>query len=184
MDHLMYERFTDRARKVMQLANQEAQRFNHEYIGTEHILLGLAKEGSGTAANALKNLNIDLRRIRAAIEASAVPGPDMVTMGKLPQDISAKRAVEHAMTESRLMGHNYVGTEHVLIGLAVEPCVASTVLASLGASLAAIRKEIGELLKSHPEPDPVALLKSDNDRLRLVLLKVSADISNALQVKS
>src|ERR671924_592295 len=81
----MYERFTDRARKVMQLANQEAQRFNHEYIGTEHILLGLVKEGSGVAANVLKNLDVDLRKIRVEVEKIVQSGPDMVTMGKLPQ---------------------------------------------------------------------------------------------------
>ncbi len=80
----MYERFTDRARKVMQLANQEAQRFNHEYIGTEHILLGLVKEGSGVAANVLKNLDVDLRKIRMEVEKIVQAGPDMVTMGKLP----------------------------------------------------------------------------------------------------
>src|SRR5246500_3453862 len=84
-DWPMYERFTDRARKVMQLANQEAQRFNHEYIGTEHILLGLVKEGTGVAANVLKNLDIDLRKIRLEVEKIVQAGPDMVTMGKLPQ---------------------------------------------------------------------------------------------------
>ena len=79
----MYERFTDRARKVMQLANQEAQRFNHEYIGTEHILLGLVKEGSGVAANVLKNLDVDLRKIRLEVEKLVQSGPEMVTIGKL-----------------------------------------------------------------------------------------------------
>ena len=78
----MYERFTDRARKVMQLANQEAQRFNHEYIGTEHILLGLVKEGSGVAANVLKNLEVDLRKIRLEVEKLVQSGPEMVTVGK------------------------------------------------------------------------------------------------------
>ena len=87
----MYERFTDRARKVMQLANQEAQRFNHEYIGTEHILLGLVKEGSGVAANVLKNLEVDLRKIRLEVEKIVQSGPDMVTMGKLPQTPRAKK---------------------------------------------------------------------------------------------
>ena len=86
----MYERFTDRARKVMQLANQEAQRFNHEYIGTEHVLLGLIKEGSGVAANVLKNLDIDLRKIRMEVEKLVQSGPDMVTTEEidrqLPQD--------------------------------------------------------------------------------------------------
>ena len=80
----MYERFTDRARKVMQLANGEAQRFNHEYIGTEHILLGLIQEGSGVAANVLKNLDISLLKVRQEIEKLVQPGLDVVTLGKLP----------------------------------------------------------------------------------------------------
>ena len=97
----MYERFTDRARKVMQLANQEAQRFNHEYIGTEHVLLGLIKEGSGVAANVLKNLDIDLRKIRMEVEKLVQSGPDMVTMGKLPQTPRAKKVIEYSMEEAR-----------------------------------------------------------------------------------
>ena len=113
----MYERFTDRARKVMQLANQEAQRFNHEYIGTEHVLLGLIKEGSGVAANVLKNLDVDLRKIRLEVEKLVQSGPDMVTMGKLPQTPRAKKVIEYAMEEARNLNHNYVGTEHILLGL-------------------------------------------------------------------
>ena len=97
----MYERFTDRARKVMQLANQEAQRFNHEYIGTEHVLLGLIKEGSGVAANVLKNLDVDLRKIRLEVEKLVQSGPDMVTMGKLPQTPRAKKVIEYSMEEAR-----------------------------------------------------------------------------------
>src|SRR6266436_2941066 len=98
----MYERFTDRARKVMQLANQEAQRFNHEYIGTEHILLGLVKEGSGVAANVLKNLDIDLRKIRLEVEKIVQSGPDMVTMGKLPQTPRAKKVIEYSIEDARI----------------------------------------------------------------------------------
>src|SRR5258707_3664274 len=97
----MYERFTDRARKVMQLANQEAQRFNHEYVGTEHILLGLIKEGSGVAAQVLKNLDVSLQKIRHEIEQIVVPGPDMVTMGKLPQTPKAKKVIEYAIPDAR-----------------------------------------------------------------------------------
>src|SRR6266568_4978639 len=92
----MYERFTDRARKVMQLANQEAQRFNHEYIGTEHILLGLIQEGSGVAANVLKNLDIDLRKVRAEVEKVVQASPDMAMLGKLPQTPRAKKVIEYA----------------------------------------------------------------------------------------
>ncbi|HEV3023255.1 MAG TPA: Clp protease N-terminal domain-containing protein, partial [Pirellulales bacterium] len=81
----MYERFTDRARMVMKLANQEAQRFNHDYVATEHVLLGLIKEGSGVAANVLKHFDLDLRTIRLEVEKLVLSGPDMVTKGKLPQ---------------------------------------------------------------------------------------------------
>ena len=139
----MYERFTDRARKVMQLANQEAQRFNHEYIGTEHILLGLIKEGSGVAAGALKNLGIDLRKIRLEVENVVKTGPDMVTMGKLPQTPRAKKVIEYSMEEARNLNHNYVGTEHLLLGLLREhEGVASQVLMNLGLKLEEVREEV------------------------------------------
>ena len=143
----MYERFTDRARKVMQLANQEAQRFNHEYIGTEHILLGLVKEGSGVAANVLKNLDIDLRKIRIEVEKIVQTGPDMVTMGKLPQTPRAKKVIEYAMEEARNLNHNYVGTEHLLLGLLREQeGVAAQVLMNLGMKLDDVRDEVLNLL--------------------------------------
>ena len=143
----MYERFTDRARKVMQLANQEAQRFNHEYIGTEHILLGLVKEGSGVAANVLKNLDVDLRKIRIEVEKIVQTGPDMVTMGKLPQTPRAKKVIEYAMDEARNLNHNYVGTEHLLLGLLREQeGVAAQVLMNLGLKLEDVRDEVLNLL--------------------------------------
>src|ERR1044072_6646806 len=113
----MYERFTDRARKVMQLANQEAQRFNHEYVGTEHVLLGLIKEGSGVAANVLMNLDVDLRKIRNDVEKIVQAGSDMLPMGKLPHTPRAKKVSEYAIEEARNLNHNYVGTEHLLLGL-------------------------------------------------------------------
>ena len=139
----MYERFTDRARKVMQLANQEAQRFNHEYIGTEHVLLGLIKEGSGVAANVLKNLDIDLRKIRMEVEKLVQSGPDMVTMGKLPQTPRAKKVIEYSMEEARNLNHNYVGTEHILLGLLREQeGVAAQVLMNLGLKLEDVREEV------------------------------------------
>ncbi len=143
----MYERFTDRARKVMQLANQEAQRFNHEYIGTEHILLGLVKEGSGVAANVLKNLNVNLRSIRLEVEKLVQSGPEMVTMGKLPQTPRAKKVIEYAMEEARNLNHNYVGTEHILLGLLREhEGVAAQVLMNLGLKLEDVREEVLNLL--------------------------------------
>ncbi len=150
----MYERFTDRARKVMQLANQEAQRFNHEYIGTEHILLGLVKEGSGVAANVLKNLDIDLRKIRLEVEKIVQSGPDMVTMGKLPQTPRAKKVIEYSIEEARNLNHNYVGTEHLLLGLLREQeGVAAQVLMNLGLKLEDVREEVLNLLGHNMEPN-------------------------------
>src|SRR5436190_851664 len=150
----MYERFTDRARKVMQLANQEAQRFNHEYIGTEHILLGLVKEGSGVAANVLKNLDIDLRKIRLEVEkiVQTGPGTEMVTMGKLPQTPRAKKVIEYSIEEARNLNHNYVGTEHLLLGLLREQeGVAAQVLMNLGMKLEDVREEVLNLLGHNME---------------------------------
>jgi ATP-dependent Clp protease ATP-binding subunit ClpC len=150
----MYERFTDRARKVMQLANQEAQRFNHEYIGTEHILLGLVKEGSGVAANVLKNLDIDLRKIRLEVEKIVQSGPDMVTMGKLPQTPRAKKVIEYSIEEARNLNHNYVGTEHLLLGLLREQeGVAAQVLMNLGLKLEDVREEVLNLLGHNMDPN-------------------------------
>jgi ATP-dependent Clp protease ATP-binding subunit ClpA len=148
----MYERFTDRGRKVMQLANQEAQRFNHEYVGTEHILLGLVKEGTGVAANVLKNLDIDLRKIRLEVEKIVQSGPDMVTMGKLPQTPRAKKVIEYSIEEARNLNHNYVGTEHLLLGLLREQeGVAAQVLMNLGLELKVVREEVLTVLGANSD---------------------------------
>jgi ATP-dependent Clp protease ATP-binding subunit ClpA len=141
------ERFTDRARKVMQLANKEAIRFNHEYIGTEHILLGLIGEGAGVAANVFKNLDIDLRKVRIEIEKIVMAGPDLVTLGKLPQTPRAKKVIEYAIEEARNLNHDYVGTEHVLLGLLREgEGVAGEILMNLGLMLEDVREEVLNLL--------------------------------------
>jgi len=148
----MFERFTDRARKVMALANQEAQRFNHEYIGTEHILLGLVKEGSGVGANVLKNLDVDLRKVRLEVEKLVKAGPEIVTMGKLPQTPRAKKVIEYAIEEARNLNHNYVGTEHLLLGLLREQDgVAAQVLMNLGLKLEEVREEVLNLLGAGAE---------------------------------
>jgi ATP-dependent Clp protease ATP-binding subunit ClpA len=145
--YTMYERFTDRARKSLALANQEAQRFNHEYIGTEHILLGIAKEGGGVAANVLKNLDVDLRKVRLEVEKLVKTGPDMVTIGRLPQTPRAKLVIEYAIKEARELNHNYVGTEHLLLGLLREhDGVAAQVLMNLGLKLEEVREEVLNLL--------------------------------------
>jgi ATP-dependent Clp protease ATP-binding subunit ClpC len=143
----MFERFTDRARKVMALANQEAQRFNHEFIGTEHILLGLVKEGSGVGATVLKNLEVDIKKLRLEVEKLVKSGPDMVTMGKLPQTPKAKKVIEYAIEEARALNHNYVGTEHILLGLLRESeGIAAQVLMNLGLKLEDVRQEVLNLL--------------------------------------
>ena len=129
----MYEQFTERARKVMKLANQEAQRLNHEYIGTEHILLGLVKEGSGVAIQVLANLTIDPQRIVIEIERLIQKGASTTDIGPYPRTPRAKKIIEYAMEESRNLKHGHVGTEHVLLGLLREDMgVAGVILANLG----------------------------------------------------
>jgi ATP-dependent Clp protease ATP-binding subunit ClpC len=154
----MFERFTDRARKVMALANQEAQRFNHEYIGTEHILLGLVKEGSGVGATVLKNLDVDIKKLRLEVEKLVKSGPDIVTMGKLPQTPRAKKVIEYAIEEARALNHNYVGTEHLLLGLLRETeGIAAQVLMNLGLRLEDVRQEVLNLLGAGVEGEASSL---------------------------
>ncbi len=143
----MFDRFTDRARKVMGLARQEAQRFNHSYIGTEHILLGLIQEGSGVAANVLRNLDIDPDKIRAEVEKIVQDGPAMQALGQLPFTPRAKKVLELASEEATNLRHNYIGTEHLLLGLIREnEGVAAQVLMNLGLKLEEVREEVLELL--------------------------------------
>jgi ATP-dependent Clp protease ATP-binding subunit ClpA len=140
----MYERFTDRGRKVMLLANEEAQRFNHEYIGTEHILLGLVKEGAEVAANVLKNLDINLRKVRQEVEKGVRHGPggEQVVMGQLPHTPRTKKSLEYAIEEARGLNHNYVGTEH----LREQEGTAAQVLMNLGLKIEEVREEVLNLL--------------------------------------
>ncbi len=143
----MDERFTDRARMVLQLANQEAQRFNHEYIGTEHLLLGLIKEGTGVAAEVLKNLKVDWHEIRLEVEKIIQKGPDMVTWSELPQTPRAENVIEYAMEEARNLNHHYVGTEHLLLGLLREQeGVAAQILMNLGLKLEEVRAKVVDFL--------------------------------------
>jgi ATP-dependent Clp protease ATP-binding subunit ClpC len=145
----MYERFTDRARKVMQFANQEAHRLNHEYIGTEHIILGLIKEGSGVAVRALKKFDLDLPEIRKAVQDLIKSGPEeIITMGRLPHTPRAKMVIDYAMNESQKLLHNYVGTEHLLLGLLrEEEGVAALVLKSKDITVESARKAVSEVLR-------------------------------------
>jgi ATP-dependent Clp protease ATP-binding subunit ClpC len=144
---MLYDRFTDRARKVMAYARQEAQRFNHDYIGTEHILLGLIKEGSGVAANVLRNLDVDIKKIRLEVEKMVQSSPDVQTKGQPPFTPRAKKVIEFSLEEARALGHNYIGTEHVLLGLLREnEGVAAHVLMNLGVKLEDVREEVLGLL--------------------------------------
>ena len=145
----MFNRFTERARKVILLAKEEAKRFNHDYIGTEHILLGLVREGEGVAAVVLQKVGVSLQQIRLEIEKIVKPGPSTVISGDIPFTPKAKKAIELSGEEARSLGHNYIGTEHILLGLIREgEGIASQVLLNLGLDLDKVRQEIIELLGS------------------------------------
>ena len=143
----MFNRFTERARKVIILAKEEAKRFNHDYIGTEHILLGLIREGEGVASAVLQNMGLSLDKIRLEIEKLVQPGPATVVSGDIPFTPRAKRVIELSMEEARQLGHNYIGTEHLLLGLLREgEGVAAQALLGLGLDLNKVRSQILELL--------------------------------------
>ncbi|MFB3919143.1 MAG: ATP-dependent Clp protease ATP-binding subunit [Candidatus Velamenicoccus archaeovorus] len=145
----MFNRFTERARKVIVLAKEEARRFNHDYIGTEHLLLGLIREGEGVAAAVLQKLGLSLESIRLEVEKLVQPGPTTQIQGDVPFTPRSKKALELAAEEARALGHNYIGTEHLLLGLIREgEGVASQVLLNLGLDLNRVRSEIMELLGS------------------------------------
>src|SRR4051794_27685130 len=143
-----FDKFTERARKVLQLAQEEAQRFNHNYIGTEHLLLGLVREGEGVAAKVLANMGVELNKVRSAVEFIIGRGDRMV-MGEIGLTPRAKRVIELAVDEARRLNHHYIGTEHLLLGLVREgEGIAAGVLESLGVSLEKVRAQVIEVLKS------------------------------------
>jgi len=153
----MYERFTDKVREVMRLANEEARQFNHEYVGTEHILLGLVKEGSGIAGTVLKALEIDLPTIRREVEKIMMAGPGPVAGSRLPLTPRAKKVLEFAREEAYKLAHKDVGTEHVLLGLLrEEEGVAALILVNLGLSLVVVRRKLLELLGHFVDPSAPA----------------------------
>jgi|UniRef100_A0A7V3V000 ATP-dependent Clp protease ATP-binding subunit ClpC len=143
----MQERFTDRVRKVMNYARQEAIRLHHDYIGTEHILLGIVKEGEGVAAVVLTNLGINLDDLRRAVENAVPTGFETLVLGDVPLNQEAKSALNYAVDEARKMNHTYVGTEHLLLGLLREERgIACQVLQSLGVDIELVRQETIRLL--------------------------------------
>jgi ATP-dependent Clp protease ATP-binding subunit ClpC len=143
----MFDKFTDRARKIIALAQKEAERFHHDYIGTEHLLLGLVKEGSGVAVTALNNLSVDVEKVRREVEKLVVVADKEAPSGPLPFTPQAKRVLELASEEARALGHPYIGTEHILLGLLSEQdSVAAQVLINLDLKLEDVRNEILDLL--------------------------------------
>lgn len=145
----MFNRFTERARKVIVYAKEEARRFNHDYIGTEHLLLGLIREGEGVAAAVLQKLGLDLETIRIEVEKLVQPGPQTQVLGDIPFTPRSKKALELSAEEARALGHNYIGTEHLLLGLVKEgEGMAYRVLLNLGLDLGKLRNEVMELLGS------------------------------------
>ncbi len=151
----MLERFTDQARRVVDLAQEEARRLNHGYIGTEHILLGLIHEGEGVAAKALELLGISLDAVREQVEEIIGQG-QQVPSGPIPFTPRAKKVLELSLRESQKLGHNYIGTEHILLGLLREGHgVAAQVLEKLGANLDRVRHLVIQLVHGHLAKEPL-----------------------------
>ncbi len=143
----MHDRFTDRVRRVIYFARDEANRLQHDYIGTEHLLLGIVREGEGIAAKVLNKLDLDFEQIQQAVESMVKSTGSSLTIGEIPFTPRAKRVLELAIEEARLLGHNYVGTEHLLLGLIREgEGVAAQVLAELGVDRKRVREEVLRLL--------------------------------------
>jgi ATP-dependent Clp protease ATP-binding subunit ClpC len=139
-DQERFDKFTERARKVLSLAQEEAQRFQHNYIGTEHLLLGLVREGEGVAAQVLLKLGVELQKVRNSVEFIIGRG-DRIVLGQIGLTPRAKKVIELAIDEARQMNHHYIGTEHILLGLVREgEGIAAGVLESLGVRLEQVRK--------------------------------------------
>ena len=150
----MFQRFTDRARQVVVLAQVEARRLDHNWIGTEHILLGLIDEGGGVAAKALESLGISLDAARQQVEEIIGRG-QQAPSGHIPFTPRAKKVLELSLRESQQLGHDYIGTEHVLLGLLREgDGVAAQVLVRLGADLDRVRQQVIRLLHGYPAEEP------------------------------
>jgi ATP-dependent Clp protease ATP-binding subunit ClpC len=162
----MFDRFTERARKVMSLARLEAQRFYHDYVGTEHILLALVKEGTGVASVVLKKMGVELKEIRNEIEKTVERGAQPVASSQqLPYTPRAKKVLEYSLEEARNLGHHYIGTEHLLLGLLREnDGIAAQVLMNLGLKLEEVREEIHNFLGSEFQPD--APQKNNNKKTK------------------
>jgi ATP-dependent Clp protease ATP-binding subunit ClpA len=173
----MFERFTDRARRVIVFAQEEARLLNHDYIGTEHLLLGLIHDGQGVAAKALESLGISLEAMRRQVEEIIGHG-QQAPSGHIPFTPRAKKVLELSLREALQLGHNYIGTEHILLGLLREDKgVAAQVLVKLGADLARVRQQIIGLLSGYA--GAVATAEQVGARVRLVRMTVPEDLREA-----
>src|SRR5213596_150410 len=144
-----FDRFNDRAKRVLALAQDEAIRFNHNYIGPEHLLLGLVREGEGVAARVLDSLGVELSKVRTAVEFIIGRGDSTTSPSEITLSPRTKKVIELAIDEARKLGHSHVGTEHLLLGLVREgEGIAAGVLESLGVSLEKVRAQVIEVLKS------------------------------------
>jgi ATP-dependent Clp protease ATP-binding subunit ClpC len=164
----MFERFTDRARRVIVLAQDEARGLNHNWIGTEHLLIALIIENSGVGAKALESLGISLDAARQQVESIIGRGQDSVGDSHIPFTPRAKKVLELSLREALQLGHDYIGTEHILLGLIREgDGVAAQVLVKLGADLNRVRQQVIQLLHGYPGQEPTAPVVVDELRDRL-----------------
>ena len=165
----MHDKFTERVRKVIYLAREEAARLQHDYIGTEHLLLGVIREGEGIAATVLNNLGLDLDRIRQEVENMVSASGGTMTIGEIPFTPRAKRVLELAVEEARSLGHNYVGTEHLLLGLLREDRgIAALVLKDAGITIDPARQRLIEILRESSSEAPASALDRHGVRRRPV----------------
>ena len=179
-----FDKFTMRARRVLELAQEEAHRFGHNYIGTEHLLLGLIREGDGVAARVLSSMSVDLARVRSGVEFIIGRG-DRPTVGEVGLTPRAKKVIELAVDEARRLGHRYIGTEHLLLGLVREgEGIAAGVLESLGVNLERLRAQILHVLQATiegqappPPPEEAATLVAESEQVRIC---VRCDARNPL----
>ena len=185
----MFERFTDRARRVVVLAQEEARMLNHNYIGTEHILLGLIHEGEGVAAKALTSLGISLEAVRQQVEEIIGQG-QQAPSGHIPFTPRAKKVLELSLREALELGHNYIGTEHILLGLIREgEGVAAQVLVRLGADLNRVRQQVVHLVHSEKGDRPTRIaaaaepvrLRAQGERWVAELLSTLAKLTQRIE---
>jgi len=178
----MFERFTDRARRVVVLAQEEARLLNHNYIGTEHILLGLIHENEGHAAKALKSFDITLNDIRSGVEELSPKG-DVSPMGHIPFTPRAKKVLDYSLREALQLGHSYIGTEHILLAIIREGYgVGAKVIVQLGADLPRVRQKVVHLLSDYHGAPTQAKAAPAPTTAPLMALEIMAVVGELMQV--